>query len=77
MKTGRNYSHQDYYIAKKLRERRLDLGFSQAKLAELLGISPQQIHKYEKEIDRVSAARLYEFAKHLSVPLKFFFQEEE
>lgn len=68
---------KDLYIAKKLRERRIQLGLTQKKLATSLGIALQQIHKYEKGVDRVPASRLYEVSKLLSVPLMFFYEEIE
>ena len=48
---------QDLYIAKRLRALRLELGLTQAMLAKALNITPQQIGKYEKNIDRLPASR--------------------
>ena len=58
----------------RLRERRVVLGISQPKLAAALGLTFQQIHKYEQGKSRISAGRLYEFGKALSVPITFFFE---
>lgn len=66
---------RDAYISQKLRERRLYLKLKQRDLADKIGVSIQQIHKYEKGIDRITAGRLYEIAKILSVPLDFFYQD--
>jgi transcriptional regulator with XRE-family HTH domain len=71
-----NNTH-DLYIAKKLRERRLALGLSQQRLAQLLGVSANQLHKYEKNIDRVPASRLLELRHLLQVPLNFFYEDRE
>lgn len=65
----------DLYIAKKLRERRLEIGLKQKELAKALDIASQQIFKYENGIDRVPASRLYEFSKLLCVPITFFFEK--
>jgi transcriptional regulator with XRE-family HTH domain len=51
------------------------IGMSQEKLGELLGITFQQVQKYEKGSNRVSASRLYHVAKVLSVPVQYFFDE--
>ena len=58
-----------------MRMRRLLIGMSQEKLGELLGITFQQVQKYEKGSNRVSASRLYHVAKVLSVPVQYFFDE--
>ena len=57
-----------------MRERRIELGISQLKLAAALGIAYQQLSKYEKGKNRISAGRLYELAKVLGVPITFFFE---
>ena len=53
--------------------RRISLGFSQEKLGEALGITFQQIQKYEKGTNRIGASRLQDAAKVLAVPVNFFF----
>lgn len=65
----------DIHVGKRLRLRRSILGLSQEKLAEELGITFQQVQKYEKGINRVSASRLYEVGRVLTVPVNFFFDE--
>lgn len=49
------------------------LGLTQQQLADLIGVTYQQAHKYERGINRVSAGRLYEIARVLSVPVSEFF----
>lgn len=63
----------DEYVGVQLRQRRALLGLSQEKLAEKVGITFQQIQKYENGANRVSASRLYEFSKVLDIPVGFFF----
>jgi transcriptional regulator with XRE-family HTH domain len=50
------------------------LGFTQQQLADLIGVTYQQAHKYERGINRVSAGRLFEIARVLTVPVAFFFE---
>jgi transcriptional regulator with XRE-family HTH domain len=57
-----------------LRER---LGVSQTALGEKLGVSFQQMQKYESGINRISAASLYEISKVLSVPIGYFFEKDQ
>lgn len=63
----------DGHVGMQLRQRRALLGMSQEKLAEQVGITFQQIQKYENGANRVSASRLYEFSKVLDIPVTFFF----
>ena len=55
--------------------RRLLVAMSQEKLGELLGITFQQVQKYEKGSNRVSASRLYQISRVLGVPVQYFFDE--
>jgi transcriptional regulator with XRE-family HTH domain len=55
--------------------RRTLLGISQEKLADALGLTFQQVQKYEKGSNRISASRLYELSQILDVPQAFFFEE--
>jgi transcriptional regulator with XRE-family HTH domain len=69
----------DRHVGARVRERRIMLGLTQQQLADLIGVTYQQAHKYERGINRVSAGRLYEIAQVLSVPVGYFFdglQEE-
>jgi transcriptional regulator with XRE-family HTH domain len=63
----------DRHVGARVRERRIMLGLTQQQLADLIGVTYQQAHKYERGINRVSAGRLYEIAQVLSVPIGFFF----
>jgi transcriptional regulator with XRE-family HTH domain len=62
------------HIAGRLRMRRMMLGMSQAKLAKSLGVSFQQVQKYEKSASGISADTLYDLAKILRVPVAFFYE---
>jgi transcriptional regulator with XRE-family HTH domain len=62
------------HVGQRIRERRTMLGLTQQQLADLIGVTYQQAHKYERGINRVSAGRLYELARVLSVDVGFFFQ---
>lgn len=64
----------DLYVGARLRIRRKVLGFSQTQLAEALGITFQQIQKYERGANRISASKLYEAARLLQSPVSYFFE---
>ena len=63
----------DRHVGARVRERRIMLGLTQQQLADLIGVTYQQAHKYERAINRVSAGRLFEIAHVLSVPVSYFF----
>jgi len=63
----------DRHVGARVRERRIMLGLTQQQLADLIGVTYQQAHKYERGINRISAGRLYEIAQVLSVPVSYFF----
>lgn len=65
----------DVYVGSRIRMRRNMLGFSQEKLGEQLGITFQQIQKYEKGTNRVGASRLQAISEILDVPVSYFFEE--
>lgn len=67
----------DIYVGSKLRERRTLLGISQNKLGDLIGVTFQQIQKYEKGSNRMGASRLYQIAKVLLIPVSYFFEGYE
>src|SRR4051794_27106277 len=71
-KRGRSTTADDH-IGGRIRERRIMLGLTQHQLAEMIGVTYQQAHKYERGINRISAGRLYEIAQVLSVPIGYFF----
>jgi transcriptional regulator with XRE-family HTH domain len=63
----------DIHIGQRVREKRMALGLSQTALAEKLGISFQQVQKYESGANRISGSRLWEMSQVLSEPVSFFF----
>ena len=63
----------DVHVGKKIRQRRWMLGMSQQQLADLVGVNFQQIQKYEKATNRISASRMWDVATALDVPVEFFF----
>lgn len=65
----------DVHVGSRIRLRRNMLGLSQEKLGENLGITFQQIQKYEKGTNRVGASRLQAISSILSVPVAFFFED--
>lgn len=65
----------DVHIGMRLRLRRLMLGLSQEVLGDKLALTFQQVQKYEKGTNRISASRLYEIAEVLNVPLQYFFED--
>jgi transcriptional regulator with XRE-family HTH domain len=64
----------DRHVGARVRERRIMLGLTQQQLADLIGVTYQQAHKYERGINRVSAGRLYEIGQVLRVPVGYFFE---
>jgi transcriptional regulator with XRE-family HTH domain len=64
----------DVYVGARIRMRRLQLGYAQEKLGDAIGISFQQIQKYEKGTNRVGSSRLDQIAKILKVSVAFFFE---
>jgi len=63
----------DLHVGGRVRMRRKMLGMSQEALADALGLTFQQVQKYERGANRVSASKLYEIAKTFQVPVSFFF----
>ena len=63
----------DKHVGKQLKNRRTLLGMSQEKLAESVGVTFQQVQKYERGTNRVSASRLFSFSKILGVSIDFFY----
>lgn len=73
-KTGPRVNEpQDTIIGQKIKVRRTELKISQAELGEQLGVSFQQVQKYEKGVNRVSAGRLHHIAKALDVSTDYFY----
>jgi transcriptional regulator with XRE-family HTH domain len=65
----------DIHVGARVRLRRMTLGMSQEKLGEHLGITFQQIQKYEKGTNRIGASRMQAIARVLSAPVAFFFED--
>ena len=65
----------DRHVGSRIRERRIMLGLSQQQLADLIGVTYQQAHKYERGVNRISAGRLYEISEVLRVPVGSFFED--
>lgn len=65
----------DIHVGTRIRLRRTMIGMSQEKLGEALGITFQQVQKYEKGTNRVGASRLQNIAAILNVPVSFFFED--
>src|SRR5262245_10432280 len=63
----------DKHVGARLRSARLEAGKSQTEVAEALGVTFQQVQKYEKGANRISAGRLYELSRLLDVPVQSFF----
>jgi transcriptional regulator with XRE-family HTH domain len=64
----------DRKIGQRVRSRRLEIGMSQEKLAELLGVTFQQVQKYEKGVNRIAASRLHDISAALDMPVARFFE---
>lgn len=64
----------DQHVGQRMRRARKDLGLSQTQLGDVLGITFQQVQKYERGANRVSASKLFEAARALGVTVSFFFE---
>jgi transcriptional regulator with XRE-family HTH domain len=67
----------DRHVGTRMRERRIRLGLTQQEMAALIGATYQQVHKYEKGINRLAAGRLYQIAQALDVEVGYFFEGVE
>lgn len=67
----------EQHVGRRIRERRTLLGLTQQQLAELIGVTYQQAHKYERGINRISAARLHALSHVLGVDANYFFDGAE
>ena len=65
----------DIHVGARMRQRRTLLGMSQTKLGDAVGLTFQQIQKYERGSNRVGSSRLFEFSKVLDVPVSHFFED--
>lgn len=73
--TNRSPDPIDVHVGQRIRHRRMVLRISQEKLGEALGVSFQQIQKYERGSNRISASRLYHIAHILEKPVSYFYEE--
>jgi len=64
----------DAQVGGRVRIRRMLIGMSQERLGELLGLTFQQVQKYEKGVNRIGAGRLFEVSRILGVPIDFFYE---
>jgi transcriptional regulator with XRE-family HTH domain len=64
----------DIQVGNRVRIRRMLVGMSQEKLGDLLGLTFQQVQKYEKGVNRIGAGRLFEVSRILGVPIDFFYE---
>jgi transcriptional regulator with XRE-family HTH domain len=65
----------DVHVGSRIRLRRTLLGMSQERLGDQLGLTFQQVQKYERGVNRVGASRLFDLARVLDVPISFFFDD--
>jgi transcriptional regulator with XRE-family HTH domain len=72
----RSSTAADREIGRRLKIRRLDLGISQTAVADALGLTFQQVQKYEKGANRISAGRLQQLAEILDVSIAYFYDEK-
>jgi transcriptional regulator with XRE-family HTH domain len=65
----------DRAVGPRIRRRRLELGLTQQRLAELVGVTDEQVHRYEASVHRVAAGRLHRIARALGVEIGYFFED--
>jgi transcriptional regulator with XRE-family HTH domain len=74
-KGSRRANPVDVHVGSRVRFRRMLLGMSQERLGERLGLTFQQVQKYEKGVNRIGASRLFELARVLGVSVNFFYDD--
>lgn len=74
MSDERSANAVDKKIGERVRVRRLEISMSQEKLADLLGVTFQQVQKYEKGVNRIAASRLLDISVALEIPVAHFFE---
>ncbi len=72
---GKGISPIDIHVGRRVRQRRTLLGMSQTTLGDTLGLSFQQVQKYENGTNRISASRIFNLSRVLDVPVEFFFDD--
>ncbi len=65
----------DIHVGSRVRLRRMILGMSQEKLGKALGLTFQQVQKYEKGVNRIGASRLFQLSELLNTPIQFFYDD--
>ena len=71
--TARRTDNRDAEVGRRVRSRRLECRLSQTELADRIGVTFQQVQKYEKGVNRIGAGRLQRISEALEVPITFFF----
>jgi transcriptional regulator with XRE-family HTH domain len=71
---GERVTEVDRHVGLRMRQRRIMLGLSQQQLAQLVGVTYQQAHKYERGLNRISAGRLFQLARVMQVSIGWFFE---
>ena len=69
-------SHVDHQVGRRIRQARRAAKLTQGQLGDMIGLTFQQVQKYEKGVNRVSAGTLYEIAKAFDIPISWFFDED-
>ncbi|MEP1142602.1 MAG: helix-turn-helix transcriptional regulator [Henriciella sp.] len=69
-------SHVDHQVGRRIRQARRAAKLTQGQLGDTIGLTFQQVQKYEKGVNRVSAGTLYDIAKVLDIPISWFFDED-
>ncbi len=72
---GKTPNPIDTHVGSRVRLRRMLMGMSQERLGDSMGLTFQQVQKYEKGVNRIGASRLFQISKILDVPVQFFFEE--
>ena len=75
--SSKRVSDIDGLVAKRVRTQRMRLGLSQTDLGEKLGVTFQQVQKYEKGVNRIGAGRLFEMARVFNIPVQALFPESD
>ena len=69
-------SHVDHQVGRRIRQARREAKLTQEQLGNMIGLTFQQVQKYEKGVNRVSAGTLYEISQVLDLPISWFFDED-
>lgn len=77
MTTSPDNMDVDAFVGMKVRVRRREIGMAQSRLGALLGVTFQQVQKYERGTNRISASKLFMIAQYLAVPVSYFFEDCE